>query len=560
MSTGFSSKLRADAPVFLPSFLRTYPENAENQAKNDATPTTILEVKGQPSPSQPVSLPSSQPSPAVPPTSTPPPPSKDSPASPPKEDWDERLRKEVVEASELVWAQAEAWIEAEFEAEEEEWRILEMGINEYVGLGAESPGPYPPGLSPLELSSSSRTYGRKTGLHISTRFDDATTAKFDFSHDDQLSRGVRLLTPTRLRGVDPLTPPFTAPKSTLHNKLSSPDRRRSMSPSALMRRYEAKLSAAEVNRDRSVAVKVQKASLVTNRVKERLQKAAEKQLQAEEALQDRLRSAEQRHNDHLNGIRERAGNENARVLHTLTVTLTNNEALAASLQQKLEEVEARILAASLRREQRLAGIAGSQKKKNHRKVVQMSEFKLQLEKQKMERWERLQQRLELVKQRREARFAELKRRAEAEARRQEAMAALHSAEKGAASEGSGGLGSGGGIGTHSNLGTPIREKYRGDLEGGVNLLASPTGHRDSGSGKAGDMSADPQTADNSSSPSVSPLKKPMEDFVTVSEDLVLKCIRDYSELKARSKLSSAYQETWKTVYAMHRLSDGEECG
>jgi hypothetical protein len=80
----------------------------------------------------------------------------------------------------------------------------------------------------------------------------------------------------------------------------------------------------------------------------------------------------------------------------------NTEALAQQLQQRLEEVENRILAANLRLEQRL-------RRKNSRKIQQMSEFKLQLEKLIMERWEKLQKRFEAMQERQRKRLEELKR-------------------------------------------------------------------------------------------------------------------------------------------------------
>lgn len=326
-----------------------------------------------------------------------------------------------------------------------------MGINDYVGLT-------PTSLNPAGLFDIGDTTSRddpvvrdllnslnKRALSVRTAFDDPEIdidihSSLQYLLDDTSpqkpsnrysypraeSKGT-----TKRPEKRPLSPfVFGSPSMRpLHSKLSSPDRRRSMTPTDALKQYEAKLSAAESNRDRNVAVKVQKAMRVSNRVKEHMLRAAEKQAQAEEALQDRLKNAEQRHVEHINGIREKAGNVNAKVTEVLCWNVANSEALALALQQKLEEVEARILAASQRREQRLAGISGSQKKKNTKRAQQMSEFRLQLERQKMERWEKLQQRLEHVRKRREDRFVELKRRAEAEARRLDALAAAHSAEK-----------------------------------------------------------------------------------------------------------------------------------
>ena len=54
------------------------------------------------------------------------------------------------------------------------------------------------------------------------------------------------------------------------------------------------------------------------------------------------------------------------------------------------------------------------RKRNSRKVQQMSELRLHLERQKMERWDKLQRRLEAVQTRRQARFLEMQRRSDAQ--------------------------------------------------------------------------------------------------------------------------------------------------
>lgn len=464
-----------------------------------------------------------------------------------RDDWDEQLRQEVTEATELVWAQAEAWVDAEIEAEEEEWRILEMGINSYVGLTADSPEPGPPGLEAGTLDHSH--------LRVNTFFEDPL---LDKKNDDKT---VRLQTPNRFRlsgcksargflegrsNSPYLSPPSSSlsARGTLHNKLASPDRRRSMSPSSALKKYEAKQSAAESNRDRSVAVKVQKAMQVSNRVKERMAKAAEKQVQAEEALQDKLKHAEQRHELHINGIRERAGNEAAKVTSALKLNCANSEALAVSLQQKLEDVEARILAASQRREQRLAGISGSQKKKNTKKAQQMSEFKLQLERQKMDRWEKLQQRLVQVQTRREARFAEMKRRAEAETKRLEALAAAHTAEK-AERESFGG-------GTPSRLRPTESEDAHTPLHN-VDADAGESGKRSRASSSVDDELA---FAFPASPPrAIKGVEVAVPQVQVLSLDSLEQAFTQFTDLQNKAKVSSGNKECWNDCIKKLLLGD-----
>jgi hypothetical protein len=50
-----------------------------------------------------------------------------------KDEWsDERLQIDLQQASEQVWAAAEAWVEAEAEAEEQEWQLLQLGIDSFL--------------------------------------------------------------------------------------------------------------------------------------------------------------------------------------------------------------------------------------------------------------------------------------------------------------------------------------------------------------------------------------------------------------------------------------------
>ena len=55
----------------------------------------------------------------------------------------------------------------------------------------------------------------------------------------------------------------------LHAKLSSPDRRRAMSPSEAKKKHEARQQSAETMRDKNVAEKRLRAMLVSDRVKMR---------------------------------------------------------------------------------------------------------------------------------------------------------------------------------------------------------------------------------------------------------------------------------------------------
>lgn len=70
-----------------------------------------------------------------------------------------------------------------------------------------------------------------------------------------------------------------------------------------------------------------------------------------------------------------------------------------------------------------------QKRRNARKAQQLSEWRLQFDKENMDRWDKLQQRLDSVHARRAARFIELQRRADENAVANEAAATLADSEK-----------------------------------------------------------------------------------------------------------------------------------
>ena len=200
----------------------------------------------------------------------------------------------------------------------------------------------------------------------------------------------------------------------LHNKLSAPDRRRAASPTEVRRKQEAKQHSAESNRDKTVAERRQKALLVSDRAKIRGINEQKRLNLAESALEERLRDAEKRHEECIKVIKLRAGNENTKVSEVMFINNMNAEGIVDQLRQKLVEVEARVLAAVMRRQDILTGITARQRKRNNKKVQQMSELRLQLERQKMERWDKLQRRLEAVQVRRQARFLEMQRRSDAQ--------------------------------------------------------------------------------------------------------------------------------------------------
>ena len=390
------------------------------------------------------------------------------------EDWDAAMEAEVTEASEHVWRQVEKWIEAEAMAEEAAWNVLVLGHDnedEERYLGEESDcteedfSSKPPDtevesvLSPLELTSEQSNkhnihrvqHGADHTLSLNNNNSSSSSSAVPaeshrsrisaFSTDKLLSNNTSssssaAVSTTHTPSTTTMTPSmyscstvtYESPRSSspaadwnitgsnkcLHAKLSAPDRRRAVSPTEVRRKQEAKQHSAESNRDRTVAERRQRALLVSDRAKIRGINEQKRLNLAESALEERLRDAEKRHEECIKVIKLRAGNENTKVSEVMFINNMNAEGIVDQLRQKLVEVEARVLAAVMRRQDILTGITARQRKRNNRKVQQMSELRLQLERQKMERWDKLQRRLEAVQVRRQARFQEMQRRSDAQ--------------------------------------------------------------------------------------------------------------------------------------------------
>ena len=201
--------------------------------------------------------------------------------------------------------------------------------------------------------------------------------------------------------------PSMGRERTLHEKLSSPDRRKALSPTEAKRRHEARQIAAESNRDQELAARIEKAAIVSTRIKQHKEKIVAKLAIAEGALEERLKNAEIKHAQHLKEIKGKAGTRNTMVSEVMFINSLHEESVVDELQRRLALAEARTLAAYDRRQERLAGITQSQQKRSTRKAQQMSALRLQLEEQKMTRWGKLQERLNAVQRRKEQRLLEM---------------------------------------------------------------------------------------------------------------------------------------------------------
>lgn len=364
------------------------------------------------------------------------------------DDWeDERLQAEVLQASEQVWAAAEAWVEAEAAAEEQEWQMLALGIKSYLHQSGalsdyeDEPSEYN-GLSLGLLgvhSSSISAHNSPKQQFVSGRLSIGGTAAADSnaalvgasadwagntvllspeqraiweeqpspkaglqrhnpgsafqnrsrtgSRNNLLAQSTPKLSGTKKSPSTHIridTPPDFSPGDyspalashlspapdrsyrspsqsptdfsrtggtpasggrSLHDKLSSPERKKARSPSELQRKIEERQTHAEMLRDKSVAERVQKASIASMRVKQAEEREALRIIEKKQVLEDKQLAAQERLQRNLRQIQVRANNETSKVNEVLFNKDLNKEAIA----QRLEEAETRILAASTRR-------------------------------------------------------------------------------------------------------------------------------------------------------------------------------------------------------------------
>lgn len=308
------------------------------------------------------------------------------------------VEHEVALAYEQVWKEAEAWIDEEAAKEDREWSFMNSNNNTPRSI---SPPIIHEALH-LDLSDSPRL-DRKTGSnkkdHIVSR---QSLSNVPISPQSSSS--------DRMTNSSLFTPFSTSSRLSLHEKLSSPNRKRISSPSDIKRKQDARLRIAESNRKVIVNNRKEKARKVSTRVQLVLSKEQERLLLEQTALENKLKDAEARHDEYIKQVRHKASNENAKVSEVNFINTLNAEEVQFQLQKKLEDVESRILQASQRRQAYLEDITTQRKKRNTKKSLQMSALRLQLESQKDERWKKLQLRLQNVQQRREERMLELQRR------------------------------------------------------------------------------------------------------------------------------------------------------
>lgn len=199
----------------------------------------------------------------------------------------------------------------------------------------------------------------------------------------------------------------------LHEKLSSPDRRKAaLSPENARLKQEQRQLQAELNRERSVQEKKQRAMLSSSRAQMAEDRYKQQQFLANQTMEQKMQNAEQRRDEHIRSIKDKALNENAKVMEVAFINSMNEDQVQHVLSQKLLDAEKRINDVAERRAKHLEAIVGKNKLKHSKIKDQLKELKLKHEQDNLERWNTLQEKLRVVQERRADRLAEIQKRAE----------------------------------------------------------------------------------------------------------------------------------------------------
>ena len=130
--------------------------------------------------------------------------------------------------------------------------------------------------------------------------------------------------------------------SALHKKLSSPDRKRNLSPKDIKILSDSKLQQAETNRLILQETMIKKLSTQQRRAQDAKEFVARKQQEAFEALRLRLEQSEKRKQDHLREIQEKGKTAAIRVEEVHFINSLTSEMEANDLRLRREELEQRI--------------------------------------------------------------------------------------------------------------------------------------------------------------------------------------------------------------------------
>lgn len=230
----------------------------------------------------------------------------------------------------------------------------------------------------------------------STTNDDAESVVSETSADEEVRRERDAV--EKVLGLDEVSA-ITVPPIHLHEKLSSPQRR-PPSPAETKRRHDERQLGAERNR---ATLRLEH----RQRLREAAEHAEHVRARSHEWRSDRQASMASRHarasDNHaayIASVRRRAVRETAKVEEVSFINALTSQEVQSDLRRRLQEVESRIDEARNRRQERLEGLQAKQKKRERAKQQQLSAQSIKRAEMAAERWEKLQLRLAAVEKRR----------------------------------------------------------------------------------------------------------------------------------------------------------------
>ena len=199
-----------------------------------------------------------------------------------------------------------------------------------------------------------------------------------------------------------------SPHHSLHDKLSSPERRRP-SPAETKAKMDGRAEAAAARRAQQGAagrLRLRQAAEKIERARESVENTNQ---QRAATLSEKMRAAEEQAQRHLQAIVAKAESANTKVEEISFINAINGQSFEDELEIKMLQIEKRINAARERRRVAQEATSSKNEKRRVKNAQTICEKDVERERQQQERWEALQIRIKAVNERRNERLMEVER-------------------------------------------------------------------------------------------------------------------------------------------------------
>ena len=201
------------------------------------------------------------------------------------------------------------------------------------------------------------------------------------------------------------------PLYNLHDKLSSPDRRRP-SPAETKQKMDERAAAAAQRRADAEKKKQRKLAKAAEKIERARTSLEAKHQQKITNISEKMRLAEEQAQRHKAAKIKKAESENSKVTEISFINALNERDLAEQMRQKLLETENRIKAARERRQAAQKQTTNKNEMRREKNSKVLSERESEREEAQASRLEQLQARMQAVSERRSQRMAEAEKMAE----------------------------------------------------------------------------------------------------------------------------------------------------